>query len=159
MPKPTLELVVAHYHEDLRWLRRVPAVFQKTIYSKAEPPPLQPHLPLPNVGREAHTYLHHIVSRYDSLADYTVFCQGKPFDHAYDFHASLRALAADNLPKKPFTWLGHIIDTDTPNGVPCSGNGPKTKRVLGWILPVFIVNFSVGRAGEYIPLCWERSLW
>lgn len=116
MPDPTFELVIAHYHEDLRWLRRVPDVFQKTIYSKAEPPPLLAHLPLPNVGREAHTYLHHLLTRYDTVADYTVFCQGKPFDHAYDFHTSLRTLANGTLPEKPFTWLGHILDTDTPDG-------------------------------------------
>jgi hypothetical protein len=116
MPDPTFELVISHYHEDLRWLRRVPAAIQKTLYSKADTPPTLPHLPLPNVGREAHTYLHHLVSRYDTLADYTVFCQGKPFDHAYDFHATLRTLAAGELPEKPFTWLGHILDTDTPDG-------------------------------------------
>jgi hypothetical protein len=28
---------------------------------------------LPNIGREAHTYLHHIVRCYDDLAEYTVF--------------------------------------------------------------------------------------
>lgn len=116
MPQPTIELVVAHYQENLNWLRKVPASIQKTIYTKAETPLAPGHLPLPNVGREAHTYLHHIVNRYDSLADYTIFCQGKPFDHAFDFHARLRALAAGNLPEKPFTWVGHIIDTDTPDG-------------------------------------------
>ena len=31
---------------------------------------------LPNIGRESHTYLHHIVSRYDTLADVTLFLQG-----------------------------------------------------------------------------------
>ena len=30
---------------------------------------------LPNVGRESHSYLHHIVSRYDELAPWTVFTQ------------------------------------------------------------------------------------
>lgn len=116
MPDASLELVVAHYHENLNWLRRVPSTIQKTIYSKADTPLPIPHLPLPNVGREAHTYLHHLVTRYDSLADYTVFCQGKPFDHAYDFHHSLRAFAAGNLPVTPFQWLGHIIDTDSADG-------------------------------------------
>ncbi|KAG1674943.1 hypothetical protein FOA52_014737 [Chlamydomonas sp. UWO 241] len=36
---------------------------------------------LPNIGREAHTYLHHIVSRYADLADLTIFVQGDPYDH------------------------------------------------------------------------------
>ena len=34
---------------------------------------------LPNVGREANTYLWHITTRYATLADYTVFIQGNPF--------------------------------------------------------------------------------
>ena len=32
---------------------------------------------LPNVGREQHAYLTHIVRNYDSLADWTVFLHGK----------------------------------------------------------------------------------
>ncbi len=112
----SLELVVAHYNESLNWLRRVPPSIKKVIYSKADTPLSVPNIPLPNVGREAHTYLHHLTTRYDSLADYTIFCQGKPFDHAYDFHHSLRAFAAGELPDSSFKWLGHIIDTDTPDG-------------------------------------------
>ncbi|MPR35079.1 DUF3431 domain-containing protein [Salmonirosea aquatica] len=113
----SIELVVAHYHENLNWLKRVPCTIQKTIYSKAEAPLLLPHHILSNVGREAHSYLHHLVTRYHSLADYTVFCQGKPFDHAYDFHATLRKLAAGEFSDQSFVWLGHIIDTDTPDGL------------------------------------------
>ncbi len=73
-------------------------------------------MPLPNVGREAHTYLQHLVSHYDELAEHTIFCQGKPFDHAYDFHKSLRAFAEKPDEIGEFRWLGHLIDTDTPDG-------------------------------------------
>ena len=74
-----IELVVARYREELNWLRRVPKSVRVTIYDKSAAP--QPGaIALPNVGREAHTYLHHIVSRYESLSEVTVFCQGKPFD-------------------------------------------------------------------------------
>lgn len=38
---------------------------------------------LPNVGRESHTYLHHIVENYDYLADVTVFLQGDPTGHGF----------------------------------------------------------------------------
>lgn len=62
-------LVVAGYNmkaKDVRWLgdfdpKRV------TVYEK-------PH-DLPNVGREAHTYFHHIYTHYDDLAPVTVFTQ------------------------------------------------------------------------------------
>jgi hypothetical protein len=48
-------------------------------------------LNLPNVGREADTYLRHIVQNYEGcLADVTVFCQGNPFEHSPDFLKLLR---------------------------------------------------------------------
>lgn len=123
------ELVVAHYTENLNWVRNLPAGLLTTIYHKG-PEELTdwPSVSLPNVGREAHTYLRHIVNRYDSLAEWTVFCQGKPFDHAYDFKKTLRELVSESLPSdstrfKPdaiqrqgFYWLGHLIDTDDNQG-------------------------------------------
>ena len=110
----SLELVVARYHEELNWLKRVPREFRVTIYDKSA----APHpgaIALTNVGREAHTYLHHIAARYDSLAEVTIFCQGKPFDHAFDFHATLRNLAANPV-VDGFAPFGHIVDTDDARG-------------------------------------------
>jgi hypothetical protein len=119
-----LELVVAHHTENLNWLRNLPDGIQKTVYTKS-PEPITEHttIPLPNVGREAHTYLHHLVRRYDSLADWTIFCQGKPFDHAYDFKKTVREFRPE---PQAFRWLGHLIDTDDKQGhrlfVPWSKN-------------------------------------
>jgi hypothetical protein len=113
----TLELVVAHYDEDLQWLRRVPDAFRITVYSKAEAEQIPPKaIALPNVGEEAHTYFHHMAERYDDLADVTVFAQGKPFDHVPDFHRTLKQLAAARLHVKTFQWLGFIIDQDDAKG-------------------------------------------
>ncbi|MCX6214197.1 DUF3431 domain-containing protein [Spirosoma sp.] len=113
------ELVVAHYTENLNWLRNLPVSLQKTVYTKG-PEVLAEltHILLPNIGREAHTYLHHIVNRYDSLAEWTVFCQGKPFDHAYDFKKTLHGFSADPdaISQTGFRWLGHLIDTDDNQG-------------------------------------------
>ncbi|UFH54940.1 DUF3431 domain-containing protein [Spirosoma sp. KNUC1025] len=120
---PALELVVAHHTENLNWLRNLPNGLQLSVYNKsAEDETDWDVIPLPNVGREAHTYLHHIVNRYDSLADCTIFCQGKPFDHAYDFKKTIRDFVAhspaiDELkPETGFRWLGHLIDTDDDQG-------------------------------------------
>src|SRR5688572_16556932 len=110
----SLELVVARYNENLNWLRRVPKEFRVTIYDKSDEN-LPNAMDLPNVGREAHTYLWHIVARYDSLAEVTVFCQGRPFDHAYDFHQTLRDLAESPV-CHDFLPLGHIVDTDDACG-------------------------------------------
>jgi hypothetical protein len=132
-----LELIVARYTEDLNWLRKRPANLTVTIYDKSpDASGSVGAMKLPNVGREAHTYLHHIVTRYDSLAKWTVFCQGKPFDHAYDFKKFLRdfsstepkfgANSLTNPSPAPdinhvgatseFQWLGHLIDTDDNQG-------------------------------------------
>lgn len=128
------ELVVAHFQESLRWLNRVPEAFKRTIYHKgAEPPPFS--LLLPNAGREAHSYLHHIVHRYETLAPLTVFCQGHPFDHASDFHRTLEKLANGSLTVADFLWLGFIIDTDDARGrrlfVNWSKNPGKHELELG----------------------------
>ncbi len=103
-----MELVVARYREDLRWLKRVPKSLRVVVYDKSTD--------LPNIGREAHTYLHHIVARYDTLAELTVFSQGKPFDHAFDFHTSLKRLAENPGAAPEFLWLGHAIDRDDRDG-------------------------------------------
>lgn len=71
-----MHLVVARYREPVGWCR----AFPHTVYNKG--PFLLGSTPLPNIGREAHTYLHHIVTHYDALDDVTVFLQGNPFDHS-----------------------------------------------------------------------------
>lgn len=112
-----IELVVARYTEDLNWLRKRPANLTVTVYDKStDASGGEQSIPLPNVGREAHTYLHHIVSRYDSQAEWTIFGQGRPFDHAYDFKKTMREFAADPSTIGPFRWLGHLIDTDDDRG-------------------------------------------
>ena len=125
-----IELVVARYTEDLGWLRNIPPQIRTTIYDKNPDTPHPNALILPNIGREAHTYLHHIVTRWETLSPLTLFCQGKPFDHAFDFHRTLRDLA-EQVAREPenvrdFHWLGHIIDTDDARGqrlfVPWSKN-------------------------------------
>jgi hypothetical protein len=118
--RAALELVVARHREELAWLRRVPRVYRVTVYDKSgDAAPRVPRgevVPRPNVGREAETYLHHILARWDDLADVTVFVQGKPFDHVPDLHASLRAIAAGQRPVTGFLWLGFVIDWDDPDG-------------------------------------------
>ena len=68
------ELVLAHWREDLSW---GPPGIQATVYTKG--------VDLPNVGREAGTYLHHMIVRRNSLDDWTIFSQGNPFPHVPNF--------------------------------------------------------------------------
>jgi len=118
----SLELVVARYHEDLQWLRRVPRHFQITVYNKGgmlDPPPRRRAVQvraLPDIGREDFSYLHHLVERYESLADVTVFAQGKPFDHVPDYHKILHAIGYHQLSIENFRWFGFILDEDDSTG-------------------------------------------
>jgi len=132
-----MELVVARCTEDLRWIRRVPHSVSVTVYNKGMD--LDPELiallserhqisfhRLENIGREAHTYLTHLVTRYEELPAVTVFCQGHPFDHAPDFHERLRGLASGEETVDRFQWYGFLEETDDPLGkrlfVPWSKN-------------------------------------
>ena len=74
------ELVVSHYQEDLTWLNNIKDS-KITIYSKSDIPTGREVIKTDNVGMIEHTIFSHLLNRYDSLADYTFFCQDKPFDH------------------------------------------------------------------------------
>jgi hypothetical protein len=65
------EVVVARFSEDLSWSDKLSVPV--TIYDKSKD--------RPNVGREAETFAYHVIMRYDSLANTTVFLQGNPTDH------------------------------------------------------------------------------
>lgn len=76
------QIVIARYNEDIGWAEGLPAV----VYNKGGSLDLRPGVqldirPLANVGREAHTYLHHIVHYWDDMADTTLFAQGRTNDH------------------------------------------------------------------------------
>ena len=78
-----VEVIVAHHSEDLSWLSRIPMGMRIRIYTKGPKVDLNTPLlvsgtslqQLPNVGRESHTYLHHIVDNYERLAQWSVFMQ------------------------------------------------------------------------------------
>lgn len=83
-------LVLAQYNEDVAWAAAWAAELDVFVYSKGGmPPPAfeKHHIPLPNVGREAHTYLTHIIDNYDRLHEVTIFLQGRIDDvEAYRAH-------------------------------------------------------------------------
>jgi len=79
-----LQCVVARYNEDTEWMNSHPwNTLNILCYNKG------PRVPdnctdqrgckvvsLPNVGRESHTYLYHIINNYDNLAEVTLFMPG-----------------------------------------------------------------------------------
>lgn len=118
--RPQLDLVVARYRENVDWLSRFPETRQ-WVYEKDNP---QADLSLPNVGREAQTYLHHIVENYDRLAEVTVFLQGHPFDHTRDLDHKIR-----DLPQEcGFMCLSEVPLVETGTGSPIHPRLPVGQR-------------------------------
>jgi hypothetical protein len=79
-------LVCARYNENVDWLEPLLESNPESIfiYNKGDELPY-PCIKLPNVGREGGTFLHHIIENYDNLADHTLFLQGNPVDHIWQF--------------------------------------------------------------------------
>jgi len=76
------QIVVARYNENISYL----TPFEKVciIYNKGDDNIQEEFIniiKLPNIGRESHTYLYHIINNYDNLADNTIFIQGNITDH------------------------------------------------------------------------------
>ncbi len=80
------EIVVTFYDEDLTWLS--PFADHCHVYQKGSKQVSAKKMDtfwqwetLPNVGRESHTYLHHIITNYNCLSDVTIFFQGDIATH------------------------------------------------------------------------------
>jgi Protein of unknown function (DUF3431) len=78
-----VEMVIARYNESLDWIKQEPFNrYPIIIYNKgnntnfATTDKVQKVISLKNVGKCDHTYFHHIVNRYDNLADITIFLPG-----------------------------------------------------------------------------------
>lgn len=98
-----MEVVVARYKEDIEWTRKIP--YKVTVYTKND-------RLLPNIGREPHTYLYHIITRWDSLADYTAFVQGYPFDHSPRLADTLAGFATHPTDFEHLGELRMVCDRD-----------------------------------------------
>lgn len=79
----TLDLIISYYKEDLGWLDRYKDVKFNKVYLYNKGPNKLPETKIPyieikleNIGRCDHTYLYHIISKYDELADNNIFTTG-----------------------------------------------------------------------------------
>lgn len=78
-----MTVVVARYNENLDWLKELR--YNYVVYNKGSddlPDWIKNVTKLPNIGREAHTYLTYMADQYENLPDYVAFVQGDPFVHA-----------------------------------------------------------------------------
>lgn len=113
------ELVVASYMEPLDWVSEVPDGIKVTIYratngmegsSRHDKLGKLKIIRIPNGGREAGQYLWHIISRWGSLADITIFAQGD-----FKKHGKLDQLIFDeSLDRRQMAYLGVQEKNDRP---------------------------------------------
>jgi hypothetical protein len=81
------EIVIARYNEKLEWINQEPfnrhpiIVYNKSDNENFSKNNVKKIVNLPNVGRETHSYLYHIIENYDNLSDITIFLPGSA-----DFH-------------------------------------------------------------------------
>ena len=138
-------LVIARYRENIQaWLTpEVVALFGRIIvYNKGEDLSSQNGIqvvPLPNVGRESHTYMHHILQAKQSQSkecidpaittQCTVFCQGNPCDHLAYFKNT------QNKPDDVLSYFTNAIESAQEHGFSeyCNSTGHYC-RLAGWRL-------------------------
>lgn len=111
------EVVVARYKENLDWLADCP--HKAAVYDKSDEP--SGLIKLPNVGREPHTFVHHVAENYDRLPEVTWFVQGSPFDHVPDLMQQFRT------PTSSFRLLSPHRFTTGPDGDPSHSGLPNAK--------------------------------
>ena len=103
--KSKKQLVISRYGESIDWIKKIEHLFQDiVIYEKSNSNSYHKYktIKLKNVGRESHTYLHHIIDNYEELSTYDniLFCQANPFDHCGEFLEKLKI--SDNYTNDPF---------------------------------------------------------
>jgi len=116
-----VQIVVSRFNENVDWLNQSPFnTSRHLIYNKG--PRGVPCssaqecsiVKLPNVGREGHTYLYHIIENYDRLADFTIFLPGSALNVAHNKVSKTLDLMRDfgDAPRTiigtcPESWLAY----------------------------------------------------
>lgn len=125
------EMVIAHYKENLQWAleyRKWVVLYHKggqehdgdivdiNTKQKIFGPSNFRSYPLPNLGREGHTYLYYIVNRWNSLPENVFFTQGScSVDHR-PFPIDSYLLHKPNIPLFMNVWNRGIEFVDYPGG-------------------------------------------
>ncbi len=113
------DIVVSVYDEEITWLKQRNFSNEKIFaYKKFERFDYDFVTLLPNVGRESHTYIWHMLNNYNSTnSDYTVFLQGDPFPHLIN--------KTDSIPYRIFNNSYNFTHHYYPLGelVVCDGFG------------------------------------
>jgi Protein of unknown function (DUF3431) len=121
LPGRSIDLVIARYNETLEWLDESPftdhtfrrvIVYNKGITQVDPHPKITDVIDLENVGRESHTYLHHVIQNYDSLADMTIFLPGSLISDKHKKLIRIRELFDAHPNDVEHTFYNDLIATD-----------------------------------------------
>jgi hypothetical protein len=135
------EIVVSHYKENLNWTK--PYQKHTTIYNKDPDTSHSEYINLPNVGRESHTYLYHIIQNYDDLATMTLFTQGR----------------IDDIDVKKPLWYYGIPSTFSQNGLKSFYNWYNGSETINWERYKFGVYSRNMRMSPYtFGQWWDRFI-
>lgn len=119
--KKSLGIVIAHYNENLQWIKYLVSEYRKQdfltinvyIYSKGKKCKHIGsvhnirHFKLKNVGRESHTYLYHMIQNYEKLDDITLFITGSFWRRMR--HSRLHDMLSFKT-RLLMKQLGHVVD-------------------------------------------------
>lgn len=129
-------LVISRYNENIDWIDSLINI-NIVIYDKGEEYRTSKSnvkvISRDNVGREAETYLYHIIENYESLDDVIVFTQAYPFDNIPEFLNYQSDFYTTN--KNYFNWYGSKTFECDENGGPTiypilSGHPNEYQRTL-----------------------------
>ena len=116
------QLVVSHYEQDLAWIEVASNSLDVVVYDKSGKD--STYNKLKNVGREPHSYMHHIIENYNSLAEWTIFSQDNPFEHVDNWSEiiagdeSVWEQVANSKYKGGYYFANKGIMTSNQNGAP-----------------------------------------
>jgi hypothetical protein len=130
----SFSIIIARYNECVEWTKQFPNVI---IYNKGEKlGKCYNEVFLNNVGREGHTYYKYICDNYDNLSDYTIFLQGRPFDHSPNILLNLNKYINDKELNIDFEFLSEwvinsTLDLESYKHWQCKKIHNTWKRVFG----------------------------
>ena len=127
-------IIVARYNENVEWTKQFPNVI---IYNKGSKLDNNYNeVFLNNVGREGHTYYKYICDNYENLAEYTIFLQGRPFDHSPNIISNLTKYINNKELSIDFEFLSEQIhhsslDLECSRYWQCKNIHKNWERVFG----------------------------
>jgi len=116
---PKIEIVISRYNENLEWLKKEQySKYNIICYNSGNNnnfynPENMKVIKIDNIGKEAYTYIYHIIKNYDNLADITIFLPGST--NAEDRDESAKILIDQVEKHKNTIFISHKYDNVQEN--------------------------------------------